>query len=62
MKTDYRVPQRDLFEFLLTFSQVFKKKSKLQQEKAQHLQKGLEKMSEAKSMVDILSKDAFKKQ
>jgi hypothetical protein len=56
------VPQRDLFEFLLTFSQVFKKKSKLQQEKAQHLQKGLEKMSEAKSMVDILSKDAFKKQ
>lgn len=45
METDYNAPQRDLFEFLMTFISVYKKKSHSKQEKSQHLQKGLAKLS-----------------
>lgn len=56
MEAKLKVPQRHFYALGQTFVNIFVKKSKAKKNQGLHLQKGLEKLDEAKKLVDVLSK------
>ena len=58
----YKTAQRLFYTLVATYLRIYKSKSSSKKEQGLHLQKGLEKLEEAKKLVDVLSKEAFEKQ
>ena len=62
MVQKYNISQRLFYSFVLNFIKIYKEKSSSKKQQGLHLQKGLQKLQEAKTLVDVLSKEAFQKQ
>jgi dynein heavy chain 2, cytosolic len=56
------IAPRLFYALVGTYISIYKSKSSSKKAQGLHLQKGLEKLEEAKKLVDVLSKEAFEKQ